>query len=401
MNATVEIKDGVYHIHAGNQFQTLMTGLVGALGVEADKIVHHQQLLGGGFGRRLDADYVVLACHTAKAIGKPVKMIWSREADMQLDFTRPAAVVQMTAGLKEGGIAAWKSSSASAWASARQAPAFLTPDLSGDENNKYDGFAVNGADHWYSIPNQSVLLSMNETAQSALPPGHLRAVGPGWQFWAVESFMDEVAHELGEDPLALRLRLLDGAGKNAGEGATTGGAKRLAAVLEDVAKRAGYGSPRAGGTGLGIACVSSQERGSASWTACAAEVSVDLSSGEFRVEKLTLGMDVGTAVNPNGVKAQIAGSAMWGLSIATLEQATLENGAIDAMNFDSYTPARMSNLPELDIGLLPTANYPTGCGEPGTTVVAPAIANAIFNATGARVRSLPITAEKVAEAMKA
>ena len=132
-----------------------------------------------------------------------------------------------------------------------------------------------------------------------------------------------------------------------------------------------------------------------------AEVTVDASSGEFTVDKLTIAMDVGTAVNPDGVRAQIEGSVLWGLSIATKEQATMKDGAIEQDNFDSYTPLRMADMPELDITIESPGHYPTGCGEPGVTAVAPAIANAIFNAVGARVRSLPITAEAVKAAMKA
>lgn len=400
MNALVEIKDGTYHIHAGNQFQTLLMGLVGALGVEPEKIVFRQALLGGGFGRRLDCDYVVMACHTAKAVGKPVKLIYSREADTLMDFTRPTATVRMVAGLKGDQITAWKNSSASAWASARQAPAFMGPDLSGDKEKTFDGFAINGADHWYTMANQQALLSLNQVAQNAMPPGHLRAVGPGWQFWAVESFLDEVAAQIGEDPLALRLRLLDGAGKNAGSGVTAGGAKRLAAVLKDVADRAGYGTEQPENTAIGIACVSSQERPSASWTACAANVTVDPQTGEVTVNKLTLGIDVGLAVNPDGVKAQLEGSALWGLSMALYEDIGFENGAIQADNFDGITPLRLFDTPELDAKVIDVGGYPTGCGEPGTTVVAPAIGNAIAKAVGARVRSLPITADKVKAAMQ-
>ncbi len=400
MNCTVDISaDGTYNIHAGNQFQTLLMGLVGALGVAPEKIMFHQHVLGGGFGRRLDCDYVVMACLTAKEVGKPVKMVYSREVDMQVDFTRPAATVAMKAGLKGGKIDTWHVSSASAWASARQAPAFLAPDLSGDPEKKMDGFAVNGADHWYTMPNQKVLLSMNAVAQGATPPGHLRSVGPGWQFFAGESFIDEIAHDLGVDPLELRMSMLDGAGKNAGEGITTGGAKRLAAVLKSVADRSGYGSDLGEGRGIGLSAVTAQERASASWTACAADVTVDKATGAVKVNKLTLAMDVGTSVNPTGVKAQLTGGALWGMSIALLENGTFENGAIQDRNFDTYTPMRMSDLPELDVELLEVNGYPTGCGEPGTTAVAPAIANAIFAASGARVRSLPITPEKVKAAM--
>lgn len=401
MNAVVEVKDGIYHIHAGSQFQTLLMGLVQeALGIKAEEIVFHQHYLGGGFGRRLEADYIVMACLTAREVGRPVKMIYSREVDTAFDFPRTPTVVRLRAGIIKDKIDCWESASASAWAVTRMAPAFQAPDLSGDEKNVYDPFSINGADHWYSVPNQRVLLSLNEIAQSAIPPGHLRSVSAGWQWWAVESFVDELAHKLGKDPLALRLEMLDGTGKNAGEGATTGGAKRLATVLRLVAERAGYGKSLPKNTAIGLAAVASQERPSASWTATAANVTVDPVSGSFTVNKLTVGTDVGAAINPRAVEAQVAGASMWGLSLATLEEATLENGAIQQSNFDAYTPARMSDAPELDIFVVNTPeNYPTGCGEPATTSVAPAIANAIFAASGARVRSLPIRPGMVKEVM--
>ena len=399
MNATVEIKDGVYHIHTGNQFQTLAVGLVEALGIKPEQIKFHQYLLGGGFGRRLEGDYVVLACLTAREVGKPVKMIYSREADMMFDFSRPAATVEMEAGASAERIESWSSKSASSWPTARLAPAFLAPDLSDDEDAKYDTFAVNGADHWYTIPNQKVVLHLNELAQTVTPSGQLRSVGPGWQCFAVESFVDEMAAKMGADPLQLRLDMLDAAGKNAGDGATKNGPLRLAETLRLVADKSGYGSALPANTAIGIAAVPSQERQFATWTSCAARVSVDPSDGSFKVEKLTLAMDCGTVVNPAGVRAQISGSSLWGLSLATLEEAEFENGSFVAQNFDTYTPLRSEDVPQIDIHLIDTDFYPTGAGEPATTVVGPAVANAIFAAVGARVRSLPITPEKVLAAL--
>ncbi len=402
MNATVEVKDGVYHIHAGNQFQTLVMGLVpAALGIEPTQVVLHQQYLGGGYGRRLDADYIVLACLTAKEVGKPVKMIYSRETDTQFDFTRPAATVELRACTTGKKIDAWQSSSASAWASARQAPAFLAPDLSGNEDKKFDPFAVNGADHWYTIANQRVINSNNAIAQSATPSGHLRAVSPSWQFWATESFLDEVAHSIGADPLEMRKSMLDGVGKNAGSGATADGAKRLAKVLDMCAQRSGYGTEMPEGTAVGLASVSSQERPTATWTACAAQVTVNKETGEYTVDKLTVVTDVGTIINPNGVEAQVRGATMWGYSMAVLEEADMQDGALTVDNFDGYTPARMYDMPEIEVEVIETGHYPVGAGEPATTSVAPAIANAIQMAVGARVRSLPITPERVKAAMDA
>ena len=253
LNATVEIRDGVYHIYTGNQFQTLAMGLVpAALGVKPDKVRLHQQFLGGGFGRRLEADYLIMAALTAKAINKPVKMIYSREADTEFDFTRPMTVMSVKAGSDGKTLTGWKHAAASSWATARMAPGFLGKDVEGDQ--KFDPFQINGSDHWYSIPNQLVLTEMNKIAQSATPSGQLRSVAPAWTFWAVESMIDEMAHKMGVDPLALRLQLLDGKGKNAGKGPTANGAKRLANVLQKVAAKAGYGKAMAKNTGIGLAC---------------------------------------------------------------------------------------------------------------------------------------------------
>ena len=397
LNATVEIRDGVYHIYTGNQFQTLAMGLVpAALGVKPDKVVLHQQFLGGGFGRRLEADYLVMAALTAKAIQKPVKMIYSREADTEFDFTRPMTTMRVTAGSDGKTLTGWKHTAASAFATARMAPGFLGKDASG---KKFDPFQINGSDHWYTIPNQLVLTEMNKIAQSATPSGQLRSVAPAWTFWAVESMIDEMAHKMGVDPLALRLQLLDGKGKNAGKGPTANGAKRLAGVLKKVAAKAGYGKSVPKNTGIGLAAVTSQERASAAWTATAANVTVNPADGSFTVNRLTVGTDLGTLINPNAVEAQVQGATLWGLSLATLEEVEMKDGRLQASNFDTYTPCRMENAPDLDVILVETGQYPVGCGEPAVTSVAPAIANAIFAASGARVRSLPITAEKVKAAL--
>lgn len=397
LNATVEIRDGVYHIYTGNQFQTLAMGLVpAALGVKPDKVMLHQQFLGGGFGRRLEADYLIMAALTAKAIRKPVKMIYSREADTEFDFTRPMTTMRVTAGSDGKTLTGWKHTAASSFATARMAPAFLGKDASG---KKFDPFQINGSDHWYTIPNQLVLTEMNKIAQSATPSGQLRSVAPAWTFWAVESMIDEMAHKMGVDPLALRLQLLDGKGKNAGKGPTANGARRLAKVLRMVADRAGYGKAMPKNTGVGLAAVTSQERASATWTATAANVTVNPADGSFTVNRLTVGTDLGTLINPNAVEAQVQGATLWGLSLATLEEVELKDGRLQASNFDTYTPCRMENAPDLDVVLVETGQYPVGCGEPAVTSVAPALANAIFAASGARVRSLPITAEKVKAAL--
>jgi isoquinoline 1-oxidoreductase len=405
MNALALEKDGVWHIYTGNQFNTRTTAIAAATaGVDPKNVVIHQHYLGGGFGRRLESDMVVPAVAAAKAVGKPVKVIYSREDDMTMDFSRPLTYQKVKVGLDaNGNPIAMEHDVIGAWPTARWGiPAFLTPSV--DKKGSHDGFTVNGADYWYTISNHTVRNFLNETAQNATPSGQLRSVAPGWTFWAVESTMDDIAHAAGKDPVELRLALLDAAGANAGDGKpnTSGGAKRLANALRTAVGRSGYGAVKLGpNEGMGVACVSSQERASPTWTACVAHVAVDPKTGEVKLKKLTVAMDVGTAINPDGVRAQIEGSTLWGASIALFEKASMKNGGIEQTNFNSYTPMRMRQAPELDVSIISNGEAPVGCGEPAVTVVAPAIANAIFNAVGARVRSLPITAEAVKAAMKA
>jgi isoquinoline 1-oxidoreductase len=396
MNATAEFKGDILHIYTGNQFAT-RTGAIaaGAAGIDPKHVVMHQMYLGGGFGRRLDGDMTVPAVQAAKAVGKPVKVIYSRENDMTMDFSRPLTYQKVKAGLDgDGKLVALSHDVVSAWPTQRWGiPDFLSPSV--DKKGPLDAFTVNGADFFYTVPNHYVRAIKNEMAHEATPSGQLRSVAPGWTFWAVESMIDEIAHAAGKDPAQYRIELLDGKGKN------DGGAQRLRNTLLAAMGLAGYGSlklPK--GEGMGVACVSSQERKTASWTACAAHVAV-APSGEVTVKKLTVATDVGTQVNPDGIRAQVEGAALWGLSLALYEKATLKDGGIEQTNFDSYTPLRMSQLPEVTVNVISNGEHATGVGEPAVTVIAPAIGNAIFNAVGARVRALPITAEAVKAAMKA
>jgi isoquinoline 1-oxidoreductase subunit beta len=411
MNALAFEKDGVWHVHSGNQFFTRST-IIGSVvaGTDPKNIAMHQYYLGGGFGRRLESDMVIPAIAASKAVGKPVKVIYAREDDMQMDFTRPLTYQKIKVGLDAGGKpVAMEHDVIGAWPTAKWGiPAFLTPAVDRKRNGDsteglHDSFTVNGADYWYSIANHTVRNYENKLAQGATPSGQLRSVAPAWTFWAIESTMDEIAHATGEDPVDMRLRLLDGAGANAG-GSTRqnlGGAKRLANALRAAVGRSGYGSLKLGDNeGMGVACVSSQERANPTWTACVAHVHVDPKSGEVTLKKVTVAMDVGTIVNPDGVRAQIEGSIFWGASLALLEKATMKDGGIEQRNFDSYTPMRMSQIPEIDVSIIGNGEPAVGCGEPAVTVIAPAVGNAIFNAVGARVRSLPITAEAVKAAMK-
>jgi isoquinoline 1-oxidoreductase subunit beta len=396
MNATAEFKGDILHIYSGNQFATRSGAIAaGAAGIDPKFVVMHQMWLGGGFGRRLDADMMVPAVQAAKAVGKPVKVIYSRENDMTMDYSRPLTFQKVKAGLDgDGKLIALNHDVVSAWPTSRWGiPDFLTPSV--DKKGPLDSFTVNGADFFYSVPNHNVRAIKNEMAHTATPSGQLRSVAPGWTFWAVESMIDELAHAAGKDPAEYRIALLDGKGKN------DGGAQRLRNTLLAAMGMAGYGTTKLPkGEGMGVACVSSQERATASWTACVAHVAVS-ASGEVTVKKLTVATDVGMQVHPDNIRAQVEGAALWGLSLAMYEKATLKDGGIEQTNFDTYTPLRMSQTPEVAVNVIANGDKPTGVGEPAVTVIAPALGNAIFNACGARIRSLPITAEAVKANMKA
>ena len=366
MNCTAYEKDGVWHLHGGNQwFSMAAPTTAAAIGVEADKVICHQYYAGGGFGRRTEPDNFVLAAQTSKFIGRPVKLLYTREQDMMFDFHRTPTYQVIEGGEEFGRLTSMKHDVVAGWSTRRAAPGFM-PD-SVDKKGKVDQFSTNGSDHWYDVPNHQVRSIPNDLSDKALPVGFLRAVAPGWTFWAVESYMDEMAKKAGRDPLAFRLDHLTAKGKN---------------------------------VGMGMAAVSSQERGSPTWTACVAEVEVNPKSGDVIVKKVTIAMDVGTAVNPEGVKKQIEGSAQYGISLAMYEELTMKNGSIEQGNFDTWTPMRLNQAPEIETVLIQNGHYPAGTGEPATTVVAPAIANAIDSAVGARVRSLPITPEKIKSAMR-
>jgi isoquinoline 1-oxidoreductase beta subunit len=396
MNATAEFKGDILHIYSGNQFATRSGAIAaGAAGIDPKFVVMHQMWLGGGFGRRLDADMMVPAVQAAKAVGKPVKVIYSRENDMTMDYSRPLTFQKVKAGLDgDGRLIALNHDVVSAWPTARWGiPDFLSPSV--DKKGPLDAFTVNGADFFYSVPNHNVRAIKNEMAHTATPSGQLRSVAPGWTFWAVESMIDELAHAAGQDPAQYRIALLDGKGKN------DGGAQRLRNTLLAAMGMAGYGTGKLPkGEGMGVACVSSQERATASWTACVAHVAVS-PSGEVKVKKLTVATDVGMQVHPDNIRAQVEGAALWGLSLAMYEKATLKDGGIEQTNFDTYTPLRMSQTPEVAVNVIANGDKPTGVGEPAVTVIAPALGNAIFNACGARIRALPITAEAVKANMKA
>jgi len=401
VNALAYEKDGVFEIHTGNQWQSLiLPTLAVALARPETSIVMKTYLLGGGFGRRLNGDYAVPAALASKALGKPVKMILTRADDARFDSVRSPSVQKLRMGFDAAGeVVAMEHHAAAGWPTQVMVPAFMPP---GKNGVSFDPFAISGANHWYAVGAQKVRAVSNDLANATFRPGWLRSVGPGWTNWAVESFIDEAAHKLKIDPVAFRLKLLTGAGINAGTAPNSvGGALRQAEVVRRAAEKAGWGTAMPADTGLGIAATFGQERDMPTWTACVARVKVDRATGAVTLEKLTLVTDCGTVVDPDGARAQVEGASLWGVSMALHEGTAFVNGQVKDTNLGAYTPLRLAEVPELDISFVESTEAPVGLGEPATTVVGPAIGNAIFNAVGARLRHIPITKDAVKAAMKA
>lgn len=390
-NALVEYSDGVFHIHSGNQWQSLILPyLATALGVEESNIVIHQYYLGGGYGRRLFGDQMIPAAIAARELGRPVKLVFQRADDSRFDCVRSASVAKFDASYDaDGNLTGIEHAAAAGWPTLAMAPGFMGDGVDG--NGKFDPFASNGADHWYTLPNHRVRSINNDLAQRTFLPGWLRAVGPGWMGWGVESFIDELAVKTGEDPVQLRLSLLDASGKNAGSTPNSvGGATRLANVLQDVADRSGWGMEMPDGEGLGVAVSHGQERANPTWTACVAHVAVDPETSAVTIKKIWQSIDCGTVVHPDGAMAQAEGATLWGVSLALHEGTAFVDGQVKDQNLNTYTPLRMSDVPELDIKFIDSTEFPMGLGEPPLIAVPPAIGNAIYAASGIRVRDLPI-----------
>ncbi|MDZ7784161.1 MAG: molybdopterin cofactor-binding domain-containing protein [Halioglobus sp.] len=400
VNAIALQKDGLWEIHTGNQWQSLVIPwLSKALDVPEEKIVMRTYMLGGGFGRRLNGDYAVPAALAAKALDRPVKLVFTREDDARFDSLRSPSYQRLRMAFNaEGQVTGMEHHAAAGWPTEVMAPFFM-PE--GSNGQKFDIFAIQGAAHWYSVGAHRLRAVSNDLANRTFRPGWLRSVGSGWVNWALESFMDEAAHKLGRDPIEFRLSLLKAEGKNAGEAPNSvGGAARQANVVKRVREISDWSEELPPDTGLGVATSYGQERNMPTWTACVARVKVDRSTGRVKLEKLTLVTDAGTIVHPDGARAQVEGAALWGVSMALHEGTQFEKGQVKDTNLNSYTPLRMRDVPDMEIEFIDSTETAVGLGEPATTVTGPAIGNAIFNAVGVRLREIPIRPEAVLEGLK-
>ena len=342
-----------------------------AAGLPQDKCEVYKLYLGGGFGRRGRSDFVTQAVQIAKAMpGTPIKMIWSREEDMQHCFYHPVTQCKMTAGLDaQGNITGLHMRISGQSILATVAPQNIR---NGKDPVMFQGLDPAGGAETaigYSFPN---LLVDHAMRNPHVPAGFWRGVNLNQNAIYLESFIDEIAHAIGQDPLALRRKLMANHPKHL-------------AVLNAVAERAGWGKPAPKGVFRGLA----QTMGFGSYVAACAEVSVS-AEGQLKIHRIIAATDCGHAVNPQQIEAQVEGSFAYGLSAALFGEITVKNGAVEQGNFDTYPVVRMADMPPVETITMPSGGFWGGVGEPTIAVAAPAVLNAIFAATGKRIRDLPL-----------
>jgi isoquinoline 1-oxidoreductase beta subunit len=369
MNFTASFKDGKILLIGSTQFQQGAQGAVaGALGLKPEDVTLKTTFLGGGFGRRLELDFIVQAAQISKAVNQPVKLVWSREDDMTHDFYRPMGVNQLEAGLDAKG-----NPVALHFKVASQS---VTQRAFGLPKDTFDPFMAEAAVAGYEIPNTQHDLHIIDTG---IRVGYWRAVSHNMNAFANESFMDELAATAGKDPYQYRMALL-------------GNKPRFANVLRMAAEKAGWGKPLPKGHALGIALMEGYD----SYMAQVAEVSVGPQG--VQVHKVTVAADVGHMINPDTVEAQIQSSVVFGMGAGLMQEITMDKGVVQQTNYNDFPVVRMFHAPKVDIVLVKSTEKPGGIGEPATALVVPAIANAVFAATGKRVRKLPLTAQAIASA---
>jgi isoquinoline 1-oxidoreductase beta subunit len=365
MNCTVHFRKDECEIWIGSQAIARVQAMAAeAAGLPPEKVIVHNHLIGGGFGRRLEADGAVRAVEIARHVDGPVKLVWTREEDIQHDMYRPYWLDRISAGLDAKGMpVAWKHRFAGSSVIARYLPPAFKDGLDPD--------STEGAiDLVYELPNFRVEYVRVEPP--GIPTAFWRSVGPSHNVFVTESFIDETAAAAKQDVIAYRRALLDKS-------------PRAKAVLDLAAEKAGWGQrlPQRSGRGVSLQFVFG------SYQAQVAEVEVS-KEGAVRVRRVVCAVDCGTVVNPDTVQAQIQSGIIFGATAALYGAITLKNGRVEQTNFDTYQVLRMNEAPTIEVHIVKSAEPPGGMGETGTSAIVPAIANAIFAATGKRLRKMPV-----------
>ena len=370
LNCVVDLRSDSCEIWTGTESQTADRNQAARVaGLKPEQVQIHTMLLGGGFGRRANpqSDFVVMAVEVAKAVKQPVKVIWTREDDMKGGYYRPLWYDRISGGLGANGeLAAWRQTSVgqSIMAGSPIEESMIEDDA--DETSVEEGEGIP-----YDIPN--ILVDLH-SPKIGIPVQWWRSVGHSQSAFVEESFMDELAHAAGKDPFEFRLGLLTQQ-------------PRHKAVLELTAQKAGWKTRLADGRGRGIAL----HKSFGSFVVQVAEVSVT-KEGQVKVHRVVCGIDCGRVVNPNIVEAQMESGIAFGLTAALYGAITLKNGRVQQSNFNNYPLLTLSEMPKVEVHIVPSQEPPSGVGEPGVPPIAPAVANAIFAATGKRIRSLPLSA---------
>jgi isoquinoline 1-oxidoreductase beta subunit len=369
MNCTVDLKHDSCEIWVGTQVISRAQGVASKItGLPLEKVTVHNYLIGGGFGRRLEVDGVERAVKIAQHVKGPVKVIWTREEDMQQDMYRPYFYDRLSAGMDKNGMpVAWNHRITGSSILARFAPPLF--------QNGFDPDTVDGATPPYAIPN--LLVDYVKHEPPGIPTAFWRGVGPTHNIFMVESFIDELAHTAKKDPLNYRLSLLE---KN----------PRAKAVLQAAADKAGWGKPLEKGVGQGL----SVQFAFGSYMAQVVDLKIP-NDGEIQVTKVVCAVDCGIVVNPDTVQAQVESSIVFGISAALYGDITLKEGRVEQSNFHNYRVMRMNEMPIIETHIVKSSEAPGGIGEPGTSALAPALTNAIFALTGKRVRKLPVNIDEL------